>query len=338
VSTSTQGACLCGAVTFAIAPPYRWFAHCHCSLCRKHHGSLFGLGLGVARDKLEWLRGTPLRGLPRGADAVVHYRATAAFERPFCRDCGSTVPGVSHDERFWHVPAGLLDASLSARPRSHIFVGSKSPLYEVTDTLPRHAAYPPGIELPTVERRTTPPVGDFQGSPPFGDFEASHATPGTIAGSCVCDRVAFSVTGAPRRLVHCYCSLCRRRSGSAFTSTLLTTTDQFRWLRGEARVRHYALPARLGSPRRGATLGNPRREAPLQYSSDFCADCGSPVPSVAADRTRVWLPAGAIDTELAPLPAVHLYVGSKAPWYAITDAWPQFDELPPPERFKDLFQ
>jgi hypothetical protein len=73
VSTSTQGACLCGAVTFAIAPPYRWFAHCHCSLCRKHHGSLFGSGVGVALDKLEWLR---------GADAVVRYRATAAFERP----------------------------------------------------------------------------------------------------------------------------------------------------------------------------------------------------------------------------------------------------------------
>jgi hypothetical protein len=50
------------------------------------------------------------------------------------------------------------------------------------------------------------------------------------------------------------------------------------------------------------------------------------------------LPAGAIDTELAPLPAVHLYVGSKAPWYAITDAWPQFDELPPPEQLKDWFQ
>jgi hypothetical protein len=337
MSTATHGACLCGAVTFAIAPPYRWFAHCHCSLCRKHHGSLFGSGLGVARDNLEWLRGTPVRGLPRVADAVVHYRATAAFERPFCRDCGSTVPAVSHDERFWHVPAGLLDGSLSARPRSHIFVGSKSSLYEVTDTLPRHAAYPPGIELPTVERRASSPVGDF---------EASQATPGTITGSCVCDRVAFSVTDVPRRVVNCYCSLCRRRSGSAFTSTLLTTTDRFRWLRGEARVRHYALPATLGSPRRGATLRSPRRGAPRQYASDFCTDCGSPMPSVTGDQ-GVSIPAGAIDdpwkspqgdTELAPLPAVHLYVGSKAPWYAITDAWPQFDELPPPERFKDLFQ
>jgi hypothetical protein len=298
-------------VTFAIAPPYRWFAHCHCSLCRKHHGSLFGSGVGVALDKLEWLR---------GADAVVRYRATAAFERPFCRDCGSTVPAVSHDERFWHVPAGLLDGTLSARPRSHIFVSSKSSLYEVTDALPRHAAYPVGIELPPVERRATPPFGDFQGS---------RAIPGTITGSCVCDRVGFGVTEVPRRLVHCYCSLCRRRSGSAFTSTLLMSADRFRWLRGEARVRHFAL---------GATLGSPRRGEPRQYSSDFCADCGSPMPSVTADRRTVMLPAGAIDTELAPLPAVHLYVGSKAPWYAITDAWPQFDELPPPEQLKDWFQ
>ena len=66
-------------------------------------------------------------------------------------------------------------------------------------------------------------------------------------------------------------------------------------------------------------------------------DCGSAVPSVTADPT-VMLPAGAIDSELPALPAVHLYVESKAPWYAITDSGPQFAELPPPERFKEIFQ
>ena len=121
---SGLGACLCGAVTFAIAPPYRWFAHCHCSLCRKHHGSLFCTALGVARDNFEWRS---------GVDDVVHYRATAAFERPFCRHCGSTVPAVSHDERFCNVPAGLLDGDPGARPRSQIFVASRSPLLELDD-------------------------------------------------------------------------------------------------------------------------------------------------------------------------------------------------------------
>jgi hypothetical protein len=289
VSTSSRGACLCGAVTFAIAPPYRWFAHCHCSMCRKHHGTLFGTGLGVARERFEWLS---------GAEDVVHHRATAAFERPFCRHCGSTVPAVSHDDRFWHVPAGLLDDDPGARPRSHIFVASKSPLYELADALPRHAAYPPGVDVPTVERC------------------AAAAAEGPITGSCLCAAVAFSVTATPRRLVNCYCSLCRRRSGAAFTSTLLIAADRFEWLRGEAQVRHYALPP------------------PRHYAADFCADCGSPTPSIVG-QSKALLPAGSLDIELAPLPAVHLYVGSKAPWVSITDRWPQFAELPPPELFTE---
>jgi hypothetical protein len=50
------------------------------------------------------------------------------------------------------------------------------------------------------------------------------------------------------------------------------------------------------------------------------------------------LPAGAIDTPLAALPTVHLYVASKAPWYEITAEGEQFDELPPPDELRALFQ
>ena len=51
---------------------------------------------------------------------------------------------------------------------------------------------------------------------------------------------------------------------------------------------------------------------------------------------QVRVPAGSLDTELGTLPAVHLYVGSKAPWDDITDPWPQFDELPPREQLREL--
>ena len=67
-------------------------------------------------------------------------------------------------------------------------------------------------------------------------------------------------------------------------------------------------------------------------------DCGSPVPSLAAGQPLGMLPAGAVDSVLPPLPGVHLYVGSKAPWYTITDAWPQFAELPPAEQLTEFFQ
>ena len=290
--TSIRGACLCGAVAFAVAPPYRWFAHCHCSMCRKHHGSLFGTSLGVSRDAFHWLDGT---------EEIVHYRATAAFERPFCRHCGSTVPAASHDERYWTVPAGLLEGDPGARPRTHIFIASRSPLVELDDVLPRHAAYPPGIELPTVTVRR------------------AHDDSAAVAGSCLCGAVAFAASTWPRRVINCYCSLCRRSRAAAFSSTLLVPREAFRWDQGEARVRSYALSGR-------------------QYGTDFCADCGSLVPNAATGSATAMLPAGAIDSPLASLPAVHLYVGSKAPWYEIVGSWPQFEELPPPEQLTEVFR
>ena len=324
VSTSIGGACLCGAVAFAIAPPYRWFAHCHCSMCRKHHGSLFGTSLGVARAAFRWLEGT---------DEIVHYRATAAFERPFCRHCGSTVPAASHDERYWTVPAGLLEGDPGARPRTHIFVASRSPLVELDSILPQHAAYPPTIALPTVATRRAhdesaavgrnlPPA--LAALPPSLAVcrkvaPALAALPPSlaVAGSCLCGAVAFTASALPRRVVNCYCSLCRRSRAAAFSSTLLVSRETFRFDRGETSVRRYKLPTR-------------------QYGTDFCGECGSPVPRVGADAAM--LPSGAIDSPLPPLPAVHLYVGSKAPWYEISDSWPQFDELAPPEQLTEVFR
>jgi len=295
-------------------------------MCRKQHGSLFGTSLGVAQAAFRWLA---------GEDAIVHYRATAAFERPFCRHCGSTVPAVSHDERYWHVPAGLLDGDVGARPRTHIFTASRSPLVELDDTLTRHDGYPAGIALPAIE------------------LQREHDASAAVAGSCLCGGVSFAATAMPRRLVNCHCSLCRRSRAAAFSSTLLVPRDAFRWSRGEARVRSYTLPATAmdggstanagegmdarGRATQGAVAGGNLRR-PRNYGTDFCEDCGSLVPSAAPGSASAMLPAGAIDTALPPLPAVHLYVASKAPWHDIVDRWPQFQELPPPERFTEFFQ
>lgn len=291
MSASTNGACLCGAVTFAIAPPYRWFAHCHCSLCRKHHGSLFSTGLGVARERLQWLSGT---------DDVVHYRSSAAFERPFCRHCGSTVPGVTQDENFLHVPAGLLSDDPGARPRSHIFVASRSPLTTIADGLPQHATYPGATGLPA------------------GDTEVRESGAAGIVGSCLCNAVAFSSAATPQHFVNCHCSLCRRQTGAAFKSTLFAPIESFRWLRGDDKIRRYALPG------------------PSRHDADFCGACGSPVPRLL--DAAAMLPAGSIDSALPHLPAMHIFVASKAPWYEIADDGKQFAELPPPEQFTRYFR
>ncbi len=292
MSDPTRGACLCGAVSFVVEPPFHWLAHCHCSMCRKHHGTLFGTGLGVERSKFRWLS---------GADDIVHYRSTDSFERAFCRRCGSKVPSDSHLPDVMLVPAGTLDGDFGMKPRAHIFVGSKSPLMTINDRLTQFEAYPPGVDLPVIAR------------------PAVRSRPGTVVGSCLCGDVGFEVSGELNRVVHCHCSLCRRSRGTAFSSTLFTAPERFRWTRGKQRVRAYRLPP------------------PRTYEADFCERCGSVVPTVVPDFGLALLPAGAIDTPLAPLPGVHIYVGSKAAWHEITDSAPQFDEMPPADRFGEFF-
>jgi hypothetical protein len=292
MSDATRGACLCGTASFEIGAPFHWLAHCHCSMCRKHHGTVFGTGLGVERSKFRWLS---------GEKEIVHYRSTDSFERAFCGRCGSKVPGDSHLPDVLVVPAGTLEGDFGMRPRAHIFVGSKSPLVTINDQLTQFEAYPPGVDLPIIERA------------------AVRAQPGTVTGSCLCGDVGFEVGGAINRLVHCHCSLCRRSRGTAFASALLAAPERFRWTRGQDRVRSYRLPP------------------PRTYRTDFCARCGSPVATLLSDFGIAMLPAGAIDTPLDGVQAVHIYVGSKAVWQEITDSAPQFAEMPPPDRFGEFF-
>ena len=147
-----------------------------------------------------------------------------------------------------------------------------------------------------------------------------------VAGSCLCGDVAFAATVVPRVVVNCYCSPCRRSRAAAFSSTLPVPREVFRWIRGADRVRNYTSAANTG-----AICGR-------HYTTDFCADCGSLAPSAPEGHAAAMLPAGAIDTPFTRLPAAHLHVGSKVTWYEINDAWPQFAELPPPERLTELFQ
>lgn len=247
-----RGACLCGSVQFAVAPPYAWFANCHCSMCRKHHGALFGSGLGVARERFAWLAGT---------SEIVRYRATSAFERPFCRRCGSTLPGVSQDPDVLHVPAGLLER-LNAAPRTHIFVGSKSPFTVIADGLPQHAAYPPAVRLPVVAPRRV-------------EASAQHTQ-----GSCLCAAVAYRVDAPLERLEHCGCALCRKRTGSPYATSALVPAANVRWLRGAGLVSVYHGPAARA------------------YATAFCAHCGGllPVAGARQNASTVAVPAGALDT------------------------------------------
>ena len=63
----------------------------------------------------------------------------------FCSHCGSNL--VSKFDQKPHVlglALGVLDDDPVNRPICHVFVGSKAPWHELTDSLPRFEELPPG--------------------------------------------------------------------------------------------------------------------------------------------------------------------------------------------------
>jgi len=103
--------------------------------------------------------------------------------------------------------------------------------------------------------------------------------------------------------------MCRKAQGAAFRSRARARSGEFRCISGEHLLTFFE-----SSP------GNHR---------GFCRVCGSPIlTKFDADRSVVSLPLGTLDDDPGIRPQVHVYVASKAPWFAITDDLPQFVELP----------
>ena len=124
------GSCLCGTVRWRMQAPFGAMTHCHCSMCRKAHAAPFATFFGVRAGAFGWTA---------GERAIVTYRSSPVFERAFCGECGSAVPGRDSDGTI-HVPAGCLDDDPGIRPVAHIFTASKAPWHRIVDELPQHAA------------------------------------------------------------------------------------------------------------------------------------------------------------------------------------------------------
>jgi hypothetical protein len=139
-----------------------------------------------------------------------------------------------------------------------------------------------------------------------------------LTGTCLCGKVAFAIDGRTTPIQYCHAARCRKASGSAFAAELAARASALRWLRGEELVTVFEAPL--------------LREPP-PYRRAFCRICGSPMPVALEGTDFVVLHAGVLDGEPDARPSRHIFVGQAAPWHAITDALPQFDEgAPRPER------
>ena len=128
------GSCLCRQVTYAINGEPQEINHCHCSMCRRMHGGAYATFARVSRTQFQVLT---------GASLIRYYVSSPGVKRSFCATCGAkfTFEWDEAPDLVW-IACGTLDDDPGVRPSSHIFVGSKAPWYEITDSLPRHEGYP----------------------------------------------------------------------------------------------------------------------------------------------------------------------------------------------------
>jgi hypothetical protein len=103
---------------------------------------------------------------------------------------------------------------------------------------------------------------------------------------------------------NCHCSRCRATTGSAFKSLAGIEREKLELVEGADRL---------------LVVGDDA------HNDTRCASCGSFLFSVVRDGAYVHVGMGSLIDEPAIRPTAHIFVGSKAPWFEITDDLEQFD-------------
>jgi hypothetical protein len=131
-----------------------------------------------------------------------------------------------------------------------------------------------------------------------------------LKGSCLCGSVRYEINGPLDGARNFHCSLCRKAHGAAFRSRASVRSQDFRWGAGENLITWYDT-------------------SPVTHRG-FCSRCGSPLLSRFDAKPEVYgLPLGCLDKDPGVKPAMHIFVGSKAAWFEITDSLPRHEEAPP---------
>jgi len=210
-----QGSCLCGTLRYEVGGPFNVMLNCHCTMCRKHHGTAFATFVAAPIESFTWIAGEGEVGI---------YKSSEHSRRAFCRQCGSVAPTFEPEMGQVIIPAGNLEGDLGITPQFHMFVGSKAPWAQIADSLPQHETWPP----------------DFDGT--ALDTSIRETKPDAVTGSCLCGDVAYEFKGTPLRVWNCHCSRCRRARSAAHGSNVFVNLDQFQWTRGEEQVALYKVP------------------------------------------------------------------------------------------------
>lgn len=125
-----------------------------------------------------------------------------------------------------------------------------------------------------------------------------------LSGKCLCGAVEYQVDDAFSYALNCHCSQCRRATGAAFKPFAGIELEKLTVTKGQADTRTF-----------GDGAGH----------DVHCGFCGSLLYSVVRDGAYAHVTLGTLVDAPSLRPTAHIFVGSKAPWFEITDDLPQYD-------------
>lgn len=129
-----------------------------------------------------------------------------------------------------------------------------------------------------------------------------------LQGGCFCGRVRYGVEAPLRAARSCHCSRCRKAFSGAGSAYAEVERGSFRWSSGEDQLSHY--------------------ESAPGWGLSFCRHCGTTLCGTHEGQVH-GVTLGSVDGDPGVEIAMHLFVGSKAPWDHIGGLAPQYAEFPP---------
>ena len=136
-------------------------------------------------------------------------------------------------------------------------------------------------------------------------MHAEKAAGHFLVGKCECGEVRYRVADAFLYAANCHCSNCRAGTGSAFKPFAGIEREKIEVIEGQDKLLVWG-------------------EEDLNHTR--CGVCGSLLYSVVRGGEYVHVALGSLVDEPGIRPAKHIFVGSKAPWFEITDDLPQHEE------------
>jgi hypothetical protein len=133
---------------------------------------------------------------------------------------------------------------------------------------------------------------------------SSLATRTAHRGGCLCGAIRFLAESDPVATGYCHCRLCQRSTGAPVLAWGSFPVASFAYVHGEPRV--------YGSSPHG--------------QREFCPRCGTQLAyREIRDAATVDVNLGSLDRPETVVPRIHVFTGSRIPWFETADSLPRYE-------------